>query len=175
MRPFLVGLFAILLVPLAARADDTRPPVISDVKASQRGGQVQIEARITDETGVLMATCHHRSGGGRRLDAPMTKSDYDDTFKASFPGGADTEFWIESSDLLGNGPSMYGQATKPVAVGATSPKDMQAQREKPEPPRRQHRPTSASGKAGPPLIEHKKPGASLPEGKEVTLHARVRG
>ena len=41
---------------VAARADDTRPPVISEVKTTQRGGQVVIEARITDETGVLSAT-----------------------------------------------------------------------------------------------------------------------
>ncbi|MFL5293474.1 MAG: hypothetical protein ACJ79U_18290, partial [Myxococcales bacterium] len=135
MRPLLLGLLAILLAPLAAWADDSRPPVISDVRVSQRGGQVQIEARITDETGVLMATCHHRAGGGRWLDAPMTKSDYDDTFKVSFPGGAESEYWIESSDLLGNGPSMYGAAAKPVAVGTASAKDAQAQRETPEPPR----------------------------------------
>ncbi len=136
-----------LLVPLAARADDTRPPVISDVRAAQRGGQVHIEARITDETGVLMATCHHRSGGGRWLDAPMTKSDYDDTFKVSFDAGPDTEYWIA-----------------------------QAQREPPEPPkRRENRPAKVASKAAPPVIEHHKPGASLPEGKEVTLRARVRG
>ena len=165
-----------LLVPLAARADDTRPPVISDVRAAQRGGQVHIEARITDETGVLMATCHHRSAGGRWLDAPMTKSDYDDTFKVSFEAGPDTEYWIESSDLLGNGPSTYGAAAKPVAVGASNPKEAQAQREPPEPPkRRDHRPAKVASKPGPPVIEHRKPGAPLPEGKEVTLHARVRG
>ncbi|HKB77405.1 MAG TPA: hypothetical protein VKC58_12470, partial [Myxococcales bacterium] len=122
MRPLLAALFAMLFVPLAARsAEDTRPPVISDVRAAQRGGQVQIEARITDETGVLMATCHHRSGGGRWLDAPMTKNDYDDVFKVSFTGGPETEYWIESSDLLGNGPSTYGAAAKPVAVAASSP------------------------------------------------------
>jgi hypothetical protein len=176
MRPLLAALLAILLVPLAARADDTRPPVISDVRAARRGGQVHIEARITDETGVLMATCHYRSGGGRWLDAPMTKSDYDDTFKVSFEAGPDTEYWIDSSDLLGNGPSTYGAAAKPVAVGASSPKDAQAQREAPEPPkRREPRPAKVASKAGPPVIEHRKPGASLPEGKEVTLQARVRG
>jgi len=176
MRPLLAALLAMLLVPLAARADDTRPPVISDVRAAQRGGQVHIEARITDETGVLMATCHHRSGGGRWLDAPMTKSDYDDTFKVSFDAGPDTEYWIESSDLLGNGPSTYGAAAKPVALGASSPKDAQAQREPPEPPkRRENRPAKVASKAAPPVIEHHKPGASLPEGKEVTLRARVRG
>src|SRR5215467_11074530 len=106
MRSFLAALFALVAVPLAARAaDDTRPPVISDVRAAHRSGQVQVEAKITDETGVLMATCHYRSGGGRWVDAPMTKNDYDDVFKVSFPGGPDTEFWIDSSDLLGNGPS----------------------------------------------------------------------
>src|SRR5712692_7809540 len=159
MRPLLAALLAMLLVPLAARADDTRPPVISDVRAAQRGGQVHIEARITDETGVLMATCHHRSGGGRWLDAPMTKSDYDDTFKVSFEAGPDTEYWIESSDLLGNGPSTYGAAAKPVAVGASSPKDAQAEREPPEPPkRREPRPVKVASKATPPVIEHRKPG-----------------
>jgi hypothetical protein len=179
MRPLLAALLAMLLVPLAARsADDTRPPAISDVRATQRGGQVQIEARITDETGVLMATCHYRSGGGRWVDAPMTKNDYDDVFKVSFAGGPDTEFWIDSSDLLGNGPSTYGAAAKPVAVGTSSPKDAQAHREKPEPPakrREQRLAKAASTKAGPPVIEHRKPGATLPEGKEVTLRARVHG
>src|SRR6267378_3324770 len=132
MRPLLVALLAMLLVPPAARsADDTRPPAISDVRVAQRGGQVHIEARITDETGVLMATCHHRSGGGRWLDVPMTKSDYDDTFKVSFEAGPDTEYWIDSSDLLGNGPSTYGAAARPVAVSASSPKEAQAQREPP--------------------------------------------
>src|SRR6266851_4225422 len=155
MRRLLAALLAMLLVPLAARADDTRPPVISDVRAAQRGGQVHIEARITDETGVLMATCHHRSGGGRWLDAPMTKSDYDDTFRVSFDAGPDTEYWIESSDLLGNGPSTYGAAAKPVALGASSPKDAQAQREPPEPPkRRENRPAKVASKAAPPVIEH---------------------
>src|SRR5216683_2202871 len=169
MRRLLAALLAMLLVPLAARADDTRPPVISDVRAAQRGGQVHIEARITDETGVLMATCHHRSGGGRWLDAPMTKSDYDDTFKVSFDAGPDTEYWIESSDLLGNGPSTYGAAAKPVALGASSPKDAQAQREPPEPPkRRENRPAKVASKAAPPVIEHHKPGASLPVRAQIT-------
>jgi hypothetical protein len=177
MRPLLAALLAMILVPLAARsADDTRPPAISDVRATQRGGQVRIEARITDETGVLMATGHHRSGGGRWLDAPMTKNDYDDVFKVSFAGGPDTEYWIDSSDLLGNGPSTYGAAAKPVAVGSSTAKE-QAQRQTPEPAakRREHRLAKAASKTGPPVIEHRKPGATLPEGKEVTLRARVHG
>src|SRR5216683_862456 len=176
MRLLLAGLFAMLFVPPAARAaEDTRPPVISDVRAGQRGGQVHIEARITDETGVLMATCHHRTGGGRWLDAPMTKNDYDEVFKVSFSGGADTEFWIESSDLLGNGPSTYGAAANPVAVGSSSPpKEAQTQRETPPPPKHA-RSTKVASKAGPPVIEHRKLAGPLPEGKGVTLRARVHG
>src|SRR6266436_5588707 len=147
MRPLLSAFFVLVLLPLAARADDIRPPVISDVRATQRSGQVQIEARITDETGVLMATCHHRSGGGRWVDAPMTKNDYDDVFKVSFAAGPDTEYWIESSDLLGNGPSMYGAAGKPMAVGAGKPAEAEAQRERPEPaPQRPHRDARVASK-----------------------------
>src|SRR5207248_2758701 len=65
----------------------------------------------------------------------------------------------------------------PVAVGASSPKDARAQRQTPEPPakRREHRLAKVASKTGPPVIEHRKPGATLPEGKEVTLRARVRG
>jgi hypothetical protein len=172
MRLLLAALVGMLLVPLAARADDTRSPVISDVRATQRGAQVQIEARITDETGVLMATCHHRSGGGRWVEAPMTKNDYDDVFKVSFAGGPDTEYWIESSDLLGNGPSTYGAASKPVAIGGgAAPKDAQAQHAPPA----KHKPAKVASKAAAPVIEHKKPGSTLPEGKEVVLRARVHG
>src|SRR2546421_8412942 len=107
MRPLLAALLAMLSVPLAARsADDARPPVISDVRATQRGGQVQIEARITDETGVLMATCHHRSGGGRWVEAPMTKNDYDDVFKVSFAAGPPPPDRDQASELLRNRPSL---------------------------------------------------------------------
>src|SRR4051812_21347303 len=106
----------VLLAGFAARAEDTKAPAISDVKAAAKGGRVSVEARITDETGVLSAICHHRGPGGRFEDSPMTKDDYDDVFKVSFPGGADTEYWIEASDLLGNGPSMHGSQGKPFAA-----------------------------------------------------------
>jgi hypothetical protein len=114
----LVLLLATLLAPLAARADDTKPPAIGEVKASQKGGKVSIEAKITDETGVLSATCSHRKMGAAKFeDSPMVKNDYDDTFKVSFSGGADTEYFIQSTDLLGNGPSAYGSASKPMSLG----------------------------------------------------------
>ena len=46
----------------------------------------------------------------------MVKNDYDDVHKATFPGGGDTEYWIDATDLLGNGPSTYGSASKPYAA-----------------------------------------------------------
>src|SRR5260221_5869662 len=115
MRTFVLAPFAALaLLATAASAEDTKPPVISDVKASTKGGKVNVEARITDETGVLSAILHHRSPGGKVDDSQMVKNDFDDVFKATFAGGGDTEYWIESSDLLGNGPSTYGSASQPV-------------------------------------------------------------
>jgi hypothetical protein len=121
MRISAIAVVATTFVAVSARADDTKPPQISEVRASLKGGQVQVEARITDETGVLSAICHHRGAGGRVEDSPMVKNDYDDVFRASFPGGPDTEYWIEASDLLGNGPATYGSSAKAFAVGSAAP------------------------------------------------------
>src|ERR1700694_503010 len=115
MRTALAALVLCSTLAFAALADDTKPPAITDVKASVKGSNVTDEAKITDETGVLSAICHHRGKGGKIEDSPMTKNDYDDVFKVTFPGGGDSEYWIESSDLLGNGPSTYGSASPPVA------------------------------------------------------------
>jgi hypothetical protein len=108
---------AISLLATAAFAEDTKPPAINDVKASVSRGNVTVEARISDETGVLSAICHHRGKGGKVEDSPMVKNDWDDIHKVTFPGGADSEYWIEATDLLGNGPSTYGSPGKPYAVG----------------------------------------------------------
>src|SRR5712691_8923512 len=86
--------------PLAALADDTKPPAISNVRAGRQGASVQVEARITDETGVLSATCHHRDKGSAWQDSPMRKDPFDDVFRASFPAGPESVYWIEASDLL---------------------------------------------------------------------------
>src|SRR6185369_857652 len=102
MRNLAIASLSVLaLCASAARADDTKAPAISDVKASATKGKVNVEARITDETGVLSATIHHRSPGGKVEDSPMQKNDYDDVFKASFSGSGDTEYWIDATDLLG--------------------------------------------------------------------------
>ena len=179
---------AFLFLAGAARADDNRPPQISDVKASVSKGQVHVEARITDETGVLSATVHHRGAGGKVEDTPMVKNDYDDVFKASFPGGGDTEYWIDSSDLLGNGPSTYGSASKPMAASghAGKPTKEVATREKKEeappkqeaaaePPPEHHREHHRVAKAAePPVIEHRKPSMQPPEGRDFTVRMKIK-
>ena len=71
MRTSILAGLAALCAASVARADDTKPPQISDVKAAARGGQVQVEARITDETGVLSAVCHHRAPGGKAEASPI--------------------------------------------------------------------------------------------------------
>jgi hypothetical protein len=142
MRTLVLAAFAVfVLLAGRARAEDTKPPAISDVKASVKGGQVYVEARITDETGVLSAIVHHRSAGGKVEDTQLVKNEYDDIFKASFPGSSETEYWIESSDLLGNGPSTYGSSSKAFAVGGKTGKSggsVVASKE--PPPKREERP-----------------------------------
>jgi len=168
---------AMVGIASAARADDTKPPQISEVRASLKGGQVQVEARITDETGVLSAICHHRGAGGRVEDSPMVKNDFDDVFRAAFPGGPATEYWIEASDLLGNGPAMYGSPAKAFAVGSAAPAEKTA---RPQPPARKHAepkppPERVAAKASPPTVEHSRPATPPPEGRDFLVRTKIRG
>src|SRR5256885_16493877 len=93
-----MGMTALCLA-LSVRADDTKPPQISEVRAGAKGGQVQVEARITDETGVLSAVSHHPAPGGRGEDSPMVRNDFDDGFRTSFPAAPATEYWTQASTL----------------------------------------------------------------------------
>jgi hypothetical protein len=196
MRTFVLAAFAaVTLLAFTARADDTKPPAISDVKASISRGKVQIEARITDETGVLSAIVHHRGAGGKVEDTAMTKNDYDDVFKATFSGSGDTEYWIESSDLLGNGPSTYGSAGKaftasgkPGKGGGTSvatreppPRHEEPPKEEPQPKEepekvehREHHARPAAKAEEPPVIEHRAPGGQPPEGRDFTVRMKIK-
>ncbi len=195
MRTSIVSAFAAsCLLASSARADDTKPPQISDVKSSVARGQVHIEARITDETGVLTAVVHHRSPGGKVEESPMVKNEYDDIFKITFPGGADTEYWIESSDLLGNGPSTYGSSSKPYAVGGgkpagsgaavarSEPPPKKERKHRAEPPPRQEEPAkeapprerTIAKASAPPVIEHRKPSAQPAEGQDFTVRVKIR-
>ena len=192
MRTRTLGILlaALSLCPLAARADDTKPPVISDVKASQKGGKVSIEAKITDETGVLSAVCSHRKMGSSKFeDTAMVKNDYDDTFKVSFNGGADTEYFISTTDLLGNGPATYGSAGKPQTLGGKPtavaaatpppppppPSEPTAQAETPPPAEHHATHHHAEPKVDntPPAIVHRKPSAALPDGQDAKLRVKI--
>jgi hypothetical protein len=194
----LASIAALALLASPAHAEDTKPPVISDVKASAKGGKVNVEARITDETGVLSAIIHHRGAGGKIEDSNMVKNDYDDVFKASFAGSGDTEYWIESSDLLGNGPSTYGSASKPFTASgkagkgggsAVATKEPAPRREAPpkqeEPPPQQEQPAAepepkperrerVAKVAAPPMIEHRQPSAQPPEGRDFTVRMKIK-
>lgn len=170
MRTLALASFAAAaLFATTARADDTKPPVISEVKTSLRGKEVHVEARITDETGVLSAVVHHRGPGGQTQETPMVKNEYDDVFKASFAGGADTEYWIESSDLLGNGPATYGTASKPLAVGGGKGSGAAVATREPAPKR-----TRNAKVPQPPVVEHQRPGPPPPEGHDFAVRARIK-
>jgi hypothetical protein len=185
MRTRILAAFAVFCLASAARADDTKPPQISDVKASATKGKVMVEARITDETGVLSAICHHRGPGGKVEDTPMVKNDYDDVFKASFSGAGDTEYWIESSDLLGNGPATYGSASKAFAVGGAKAAGggsrvaarEPAPREEPpaqEEPKEEPAPKRVAKADRPPVIEHRKLSIQPPDGRDFTLRMKIK-
>ena len=164
----------VLCSSLALRADDTRPPQISDVSASLKGSQVQVSARITDETGVLSAVCHHRSSGGKVEDTPMVKNDFDDVFRASFAGAAGTEYWIEASDLLGNGPATFGSSGKALAVGkAESGKAVAAAGTAKK--KKQKAPAHTASRASqPPAVEHFVSPVAPLEGRDLTVKAKIR-
>src|SRR2546430_15994485 len=101
-----MGMIALCLA-LSVRADDTKAPQISEVRAGAKGGQVHVEARITDETGVLSAVCHHRAPRGRGEDSPKVKNDFVDVFRTNFPGWPDSGFLFAACGLLGNGPAAH--------------------------------------------------------------------
>ncbi|HEX4385425.1 MAG TPA: hypothetical protein VH083_20840, partial [Myxococcales bacterium] len=177
MRSKFVAIAAVCGLALAARAEDTKAPSIADVKASAKGGKVTIEARITDETGVLSAICHHRSPGGAVDDSPMVKDDYDDVFKVTFSGGADSEYWLESSDLLGNGPSVYGTQAKPYTANGKPSSGKAVAQAEPKEEKPKHHASRRTGKqarsSGPPVIEHRKPSTQPPENKDFTLRMKI--
>jgi hypothetical protein len=168
MRFALALALCILLPSLAALADDVKAPAISEVTAARKAKKVEVQARITDETGVLSAICHHRDGSGPWESAAMHKGALDDVFRASFRAGTADVYWIEATDLLGNGPATYGTMSKPIAVVDES-------RSSGSEGKQSAQSKAAQKKAAPPIVQHSKPVGVLPAGEEVTLRARVRG
>lgn len=177
MRTPTLAAATVICFAAAAHAEDTKPPQISDVRASVKGGQVLVEARITDETGVLSAVLHHRAPGGKVEDTPMVKNDFDDVFRVSFPGGPGSEYWIEASDLLGNGPAAYGSSAKAFAVTGGSEGGkvaVAAPPAKKREPAKQDKPSRTAARAPePPAIQHSA-AAAPPEGRDLTVRTKIR-
>src|SRR5262249_5010 len=124
------------------------------------------------------ATCFHRGPGGKAESSQMVKSELDDTFRASFAGGADTEYWIEASDLLGNGPATYGSSSKAFAVGAAAAAGKTlasnhtgktTQRAKKE-----SKPKPGAKASEPPTIQHSRPASPPPEGRDFTIRSKIQ-
>ena len=165
--------FALVVVCLSlpgfrALADDVRPPAISEVSASRKGHKVEVRALITDETGVLSATCHHRDKGGSWEAASMRKGSMDDVFRASFNGGTETEYWIEAIDLLGNGPATWGTVSTPMAVGGGAKADAGSDASSRSAARKNARPSG-------PVVQYRKPAGEALAGQEFAVRARIRG
>src|SRR6267142_759513 len=131
-----------------------------------------------DDTGVLSAVCHHRAPGGKAETSPMTKSDLDDTFRVSFPGGPESEYWIEASDLLGNGPATWGSSSKAYAVGGkAAPGKPVASAEPPAPkkePKRARKTPAPARASEPPAIQYIRPAEPPAEGNPFTLRMRIQ-
>lgn len=177
MRNSILAGFVVLVSAFAARADDNKPPQISDVRVSAKGNQVHVEARITDETGVLTATCFHRGPGGKAEASQMVKGELDDTFRASFAGSADTEYWIEAGDLLGNGPATYGSSSKAFAVGAAAGAGKAVASAEPARPKRakkESKPKTVAKASEPPTILHSRPASPPAEGRELTIRSKIQ-
>ncbi len=182
-----------------ARAEDTRPPVISEVNASKKGSQITVTAKITDETGVLQAEVHYRpQGGGSEDKAPLT-SKGDDKFTATFTPSGAIEYQVWAVDELGNGPAKYPSASSWEAVGKKSDGAV-ASNKAPRRHRGKHRKAEAAAetpadsgaaaktdeakpaeetaaaeeKKGPPTVEHEKP-TDAKEGEALALKVKITG
>lgn len=115
--PLLAVLFAV-----GVGAADHEPPAIEHVPLSRaaRGSPVEIEAVISDPSGVFAPQVLARSVGTRRYFAfPMEDRGggaFAATLPQSFFAGGAFEYFIEAYDELGNGPARAGSPEKPVKV-----------------------------------------------------------
>ena len=108
----------------------------------------------------------------------MIKSDLDDTFRVSFPGGPESEYWIEASDLLGNGPATWGSSSKAYAVGGkAAPGKTVASSEAPAPkaePKRARKTPAPAKTSEPPAIQYIRPTEPPAEGNPFTMRMRIQ-
>src|SRR5260221_8267873 len=160
MRMTLTSALAATIVSFAARADDTKPPVITHtpVTSVAEGGTIAVLARITDESKVFPQVFYRYEGSGgykEPLDMKPVKGEQH-MFGANIPArGTMVEYYIEAYDEFGNGPGRAGDPDKPfrVHVGAEQPRVSAAPppaAEKPAPAAPQPESGSAWGQPPPP-------------------------
>jgi hypothetical protein len=107
----------------AARAEDTKPPVIdhTPVTSVTKGSKwVQIFAKITDES-KFFPQVFYRYGSGayeKPIDMKAVKGEKH-MYGGNVPvkeGAPFVEYYIEAYDELGNGPARAGDPEKPIRV-----------------------------------------------------------
>ena len=149
MRSFAAAA-AVLLVTLAARADDTAAPVVAHtpVKSVAAGTKfVQVFARITDESKFYPQTFYRYAPGeyAKPIDMKAVKGQKDQ-FGANVPvQGRYVEYYIEAYDEFGNGPGRAGDPEHPfrVETGEAAPVEAPVARAEPAPLRLAPRPAPA--------------------------------
>lgn len=107
--------------------EDGAPPLIEHIPVEHvpRGSEFVIRARITDPSGVIMATLNYRLAGVNAawhgVELVPSESEAGD-FVGVVAGShftGDLEYFIEAFDTFGNGPAMFGTREAPLRVRAT--------------------------------------------------------
>lgn len=117
----------VLFLSSQAPVADTEPPVIEDVAAAASNPDAApvITVMMSDRgSGVGSAAVHFRPRGGAWQKADL-KGGTSGTFIARLPEGTQRsgfEYWIEATDIAGNGPATIASADRPIVVErATEP------------------------------------------------------
>ncbi|MBI1945174.1 MAG: hypothetical protein HYS27_05730 [Deltaproteobacteria bacterium] len=126
---------ALLLATQAAPAD-TDAPLIEDVAAAASNPDAApvITVMMSDRgSGVGTALVHFRPPGGEWQKADL-KGGTSGLFIARLPDGAQRtgfEYWIEASDIAGNGPTRIASPDRPIVVEkATEPTMVRVERQR---------------------------------------------
>ncbi len=110
-----------LFLAAQGAAADREPPIIADVAAAASNPDASpvITVTLSDRgTGVGDAVVHYRPPGGTWRRAEL-RGGATGLYIARLPDGTQRtgfEYWIEASDIVGNGPTRIGSAERPIAV-----------------------------------------------------------
>jgi hypothetical protein len=127
-----------LLLAAQSPPADTEPPIIQDVAAAASNPDAApvITVMMTDEgTGVGNAAVHFRAPCGQWQKADL-KGGTSGLFIARLPDGLQKsgfEYWIEATDIAGNGPATIASPERPIVVDkATEPTLARVERQRAE-------------------------------------------